>query len=282
MTVFPILLAVLSALLPVIAWYFILRRKNNQRILQRAIVTFIFAGCGALLFLSIKDPVQAFLVNHLHSLFVVLLLFGVCIEYFKNFIVRLTGIGFFKNMNDVLDLSFAAALGFTFFENTFYLSVAFEGKFPGVEGPVEMFKFFLLRVFFIPPVHLFCSGIFGYFYGLGLFSTDTLKAKNEGSFMYRLFTTLLFFIPAKIRYRSVKIAQGSALSVLCYGVFFLLLEKNFMVSDFIKLLNFPPLPVDEQLIPVIAFVFFKVGTIGLFSLMDKKRRWENQGLLKAE
>jgi hypothetical protein len=55
-----------------------------------------------------------------------------------------------------------------------------------------------------------------------------------------------------------------------------------MISDIWYLFGVPDIRVDEQLILLIAFVIFKVGTILFFNLMDKKRRWAARGLLLSK
>lgn len=272
--------ALVAAALPVIAWYFILRQKKHAKKLPHLFFTFVVAGGGAIIFHNFRPLLETYFgfdPQDFSTLFLLILAFGVVIEYYKNFVVRLTGIGYIKCIDDIIDLSFAAALGYNFFESYFYFFDMFAGNFPKMVGePVNMTKYFLLREFFIPPIHLFCSGLFGYFYGIGIFATDGLREKEQQAFFYRIFSILLFFLPAKRRFRAIKVLQGTVISVSIFGFFFFLLELDPQLSHLLKVMNLPLLPVDEQLMPLIAFGFFEIGTVYFFILMDKKRRWENQ------
>ncbi len=277
-----LLLAAVAAAFPVTVWYFVLRQKKHSQSKGRLLLTFLLAGGGAVAFWFARPIVFLWFDEaDIWKLFGILVTFGVVIEYFRNYIVRLTGVGFIKSIDDIIDLSFAAALGFTFFENFFYFSEMFTGQIDSLVGkPVTALKYFLLHELFIPPIHIFCTGIFGYFYGVGVFANDALREQNRKTFSYRLFAILLFFFPAKSRFKAVKIAQGTCVSALSFGIFFALLQHDPQVSDLIRALHLPALPmgIDEQLMPLIAFLFFKMGTVYFFLLMDKKRRWETQHL----
>ena len=178
-------------------------------------------------------------------------------------------------IDDVVDLSFAAALGFTFGENIFHFLTAFSRG----GNPVALLKFLLEREFFILPIHLVCSGFFGYFYGMGLFAGEEIRAKNAKSLLFRLLKKLLFFIPESRLFLSAKILQGTIVSVSVYAAFFVVVEREPTIGDFFALFGVERWVIDEKLLPLVAFLFFQIGTVVLFSLLDKKRRWHQQNLL---
>ncbi len=288
-------LSLIAAAFPVTVWYFVLRQKKHSQALGRLLFTFIVAGVGATGFWFLEPVVFEYLqAKDFALMFSLFIVFGVIIEYFRNYVVRITGVGYIKNIDDIIDLSFAAALGFTFFENFFYFYELFIGAIvtttasgetvPMIELPVTALKYFLLREFFIPPIHIFCTGLFGYFYGIAIFANDDLRKQQAKSLWYRLYATLLFFFPRKYRFKAVTIAQGTCLSALSFGVFFAILQHDPKVSDLLHSLSIPQLPggIDEQLMPLVAFFFFQAGTIYFFLLMDKKRRWDRLGYLPAK
>jgi RsiW-degrading membrane proteinase PrsW (M82 family) len=276
---FPVLLlAFVSATIPVLAWFSILGRKNKKGMWGRFLITFALSGIGGFIVSLFQNDIIEFFSYHSSLLFLVLLLIGASIEYFKNFIVRIIGSRFFQDIDDVIDLSFASALGFTFTENIVEFSITFSGNNPDVVGPIKMLKYFLIREFFILPIHLFTSGIFGYFYGVAIFASDTFKKQNMKNIFFRIPFSLFSFLPGET-FKIVKIFQGTILSIFLYGTFFMLYQQNPMVSDLLEILHLPKIPVDEQLIILIAFVFFKFGTVLFFTLMDRKRRLSSQGLL---
>lgn len=266
------------AILPTTLWYFILRRKGSEKIFGRFLLTFFFSGIGALLFLWADWKFVGDLKNTGFLLFFLFVLFGGIIEYYKNSIVRLCGTRFFRNIDDVLDLSFAAALGFAFFENCGVFLKAFLSE---EMGPVKLTKFLLFHGFFIIPIHLFCSGVFGYFYGIGLFAGDEIRQQNEHSVPFRLLSPLFSFLSPDSQFKATKILQGTVLSVLIYGIFYWFLQRDFHLSDFLSAFGFS-FQLDEQLIPFIALLYFQVGTLLFFTLMDKKRRWASRGLLLSK
>jgi len=286
-----LILAIISAIVPVVFWFFILRRKGKEKMISYFFLTFFLSGMGAVFIFYFEIPFQNFLKAKGLSLFAVFIILGTFIEYFKNIIVRISGFRYFKNIDDVMDLSFASALGFTFFENIFHFYMVFSGQDPEVIGPVKMVKYFLTREFFILPIHLFCSGIFGYFYAMGIFASRELQINNYKNFIFRLMHLFLrfFFIPKKRIFKVIKIMQGTIVSVFFYALFFTLLEYDPKFSDIARSTsmdfffdqNCNP-RVDERLMPIISFAFFKVGTVILFNLMDRKRRFDSRNMLKTQ
>lgn len=279
MNFLPYLFAAFAAALPLLAWYIILHRKQRSGMSKRFWMAFLLAALGAGIFFFWEDDFVEKMNTSTSMLLFSVLILGMAIEYFKNIIVRFTGIAYIKSIDDAIDLSFAAALGFTFAENIFHFGALLS---VGDMDPIPMLKLFLIREFFILPIHLFCSGIFGYFYGVGLFAGEELQEKNRKSFWFKFLSILLFFVPKKRRFRAVKILQGTLLSAIFYAIFFTFFWIDPKVSDLFRVLNLPEIPVDESLILLVAFGMFKFGTILFFSFMDKKRRWEKQGLLAEQ
>jgi hypothetical protein len=278
--------AVFSAIIPVVFWFIIVYRKKRKKLRSRFILTFILAGIGALAFYNYEKDFHIYLNDqgwHPIAYFIVL---GVLIEYFKNLVVRIVGIKYFKTIDDVIDLSFASALGFTFFENVVEFYLTYEGFNPDIQGPVQMLKYILVREFFILPIHLFCSGIFGYYYGIGLFGGKEVIAKNRKNFSYQLLYTFSLIIPTKNRFKTVKVMQGTMVSVFFYAFFFTILEIDPTVVDLLRIIKISTPQNDtgnfilnEKLMPAISFAFFEVGSLVLFNLLDRKRRYQSREML---
>lgn len=241
--------------------------------------SFFLAGIGALFFVFFFENHLAPLKNKLSLFFLLAFAFGISIEYYKNIVVRITGVRYIKNIDDVIDLSFASALGFSFVENIFYFTLLFSA--PDAD-PVSLVKIFFIREFFILPIHLFCSGLFGYFYGVGLFGGKEIQQKNRKSFLFLLFSLFLFFVPQKRRFKAVKILQGTLLSGSFYAMAFSFFTLDPHISKVFLWFGISNFPVDESLVILLAFLIFKLGTIVFFSLMDKKRRWERQGYFSEQ
>lgn len=275
----PSLLALVAAAIPLYAWYLIIHRKNREGMNSRFWLSFMLSGVGAFLFVFFLEEHFSFEEYSFPVFLILIFAFGIAIEYYKNFMVRISGVRYFKNVDDVIDLSFAAALGFSFVENVFHFTLLFADV---SSDPVNMVKIFLIREFFILPIHLFCSGIFGYFYGVGLFGGEELRKKNRNSFWFGVLSLLLFFVPQKRRFKAVKILQGTLFSGFFYALFFAFYQINPRISDVFGLFDIPTFGVDESLVILLAFIIFQAGTILFFSLMDKKRRWEDEGYFSEQ
>lgn len=244
-------LAFFTALLPVIFWYIIIMRDGRKNLqFFFAFVFFMAMGFAYLwkiyaesIFLDFSIPIL--------GIFFAFVLAGICIEYGKNIIVRFIGRNYFQSLDDVVDLSFATAIGFTFMENIILFYDLFLQPFDyGV--PVEILKFVLVQEFFVLPIHLFCSGIFGYYYGLSLFARPEVRKKWGKLFSF------------------ITIAKGTILSVIMYGLFYWVKEQDLRITDITKYFGYPNFPFDERLLPIISFFFFSAGTLTLFHLLERR------------
>ncbi len=277
MDLFRLISALLLSFLPVFFWMIVLNRKHRNGMHFFFGINFVLAALFSAVFhhfleFRIENIIQGDL-SFGFRVFASYLLMGICIEYGKNFIVRLTGHRYFRSIDDVLDLSFATALGFTFYQNFFHFHQVFAGDFPDIAGPVKILKEVIQSTFYILPIHLFCSGFFGYFYGLALFATDKLKDQDAAHSRVRL-----------LGHKTAKIIEGTFVSVLFYGVFFTILKLDPSIGDMMEILGFnrPILfgtEIDEKLMPLFSFFFFGLGTIILFQLLDKKREFSQKKLL---
>ena len=172
-----------------------------------------------------------------------------------------------------MDLSFATALGFVFYQHIFYFYGLFLGAYPDIQGPVKILKEILKSEFFILPIHLFCSGMFGYYYGVSLFATEKLKQSYwEGKKWQTVFP-----------FKTITILKGTLISIFFYGIFFTLLKFDPTIGDVNEALGLGRLvifgtEIDEKILPIFSFFFFGAGTVFLFQFMDQKREWETKDM----
>lgn len=273
-----VLIAVFLSFLPIFFWVIILSRKHRKNMLFFFLVAFVLSmGFSALFQHVLEGRLEGVLLAESISSLRFLgsyILLGMLIEYGKNFIVRLTGGKYFKTIDDVMDLSFATALGFTVYRNAFIFSLLLSGGIPDVIGPVKILKEILKNIFFVLPIHLFCSGIFGYFYGLSLFANEELKESHrEQSARYRM-----------VSFKTLKILKGTAISTIFYGIFFTILKLDPTIGDITEFFGFGRLiilgtEIDEKIMPLFSFLFFSLGTVFLFQFLDQKREYSQQNLL---
>src|SRR6185295_476958 len=171
--------------LPFAGWILIFSRKKEQS--WRVLALTFLAGIGSAVIMfayqyfweknldfgffeltpvNFQQNIGGWVRGKLLSVFLVALSIGFIEEYLKHWVVKKTDQRYFRAVNDIVILSIVAALGFAFTENLIYLfrelnASGFSGKF---------FSLFILRSLFVVFVHILCSGIYGYFYGVGYYA----------------------------------------------------------------------------------------------------------------
>lgn len=243
-----ITLSIIISFLPVFLWYLIIKRDNNVAITFFFWTVFSLTMIFAFVWKIYGEDVLMNYFKFKLDIIYIFLIIGVLIEYNKNLLVRFIGKNFFSSLNDVVDLSFATALGFTAMENIIVFYFLFSGDFE-YGASIEIIKNILTQILFILPVHLVASGVFGYYYGLSLFALP-----EERKYLGKI-------------YPYIQIFKGTIFSVVPYAIFFYLKEKDFTVHDLILIFGYD-VPLYEQLLPIISFLFFSVGTLFLFHKLD--------------
>lgn len=118
-------------------------------------------------------------------------LVGVIEEWSKHWVTRKSDPAYFTSVNDVMQLSIIAAIGFAFAENVVNPNyfIAFVTNYL-VESPSPQWGPFIGSVFgrsiITNMVHITCSGVLGYFYGLAFFAKPALeedRAKGKSHFI---------------------------------------------------------------------------------------------------
>lgn len=148
---------------------------------------------------------------------------GVIEEYMKNLVVRRADRGFFRNIDDAIEFSILAALGFSFFENILYLQAIW-----AAQGTETMFTSFLFRGVFSTFAHILFSGIFGYYYGLAYFAEPIWaeEQRNKRHPLVNFFHKVLHMKANRVF--SVEMhTLGLFLAVTLHASFNLLLEMGF-------------------------------------------------------
>ncbi len=181
------------AIMPVLIWlYLLLRQRHANKWL--ILITFIGGILAAVLVLvyqgywgdtinfiffkvdpvNFKENIYGIIGSRpILALFLSFIGVGVIEELGKFSIMRFINRRFFKSINDVIELAIVSALGFAFLENIIYFSAHW-----GQLSTGNFFIFALMRVSVVTMVHMLCSGIFGYYYGMGYFSSPMLKIQK--------------------------------------------------------------------------------------------------------
>lgn len=147
---------------------------------------------------------------------------GVIEEYMKHLVVRRADQGFFRNIDDAIEFSIIAALGFAFVENILYFYYIW--TYQGVEILMVSFVF---RAIFSTFAHILFSGIFGYYYGIAYFAEPIWsEEQRQGRHkVYDFFHKIMHFKGDRVFARE-KITEGLFLAVVLHGAFNILLEMN--------------------------------------------------------
>ena len=239
-----LLMCVLLAALPVAVWMAAFGLFRRQRLLP---VLAVFAGgsvagCFILayqyfwgtqfnfIFFSVQPQDFSSVIRGtdllsplLASLFVYLSV-GFLEEYGKHLVVRFSPRKLFTCVDDVIDFSIVAALGFSFLENIGYFLIAANNG-----GGTDLFALFVVRSLFVMFVHILCSGVYGYFYGLGYFATPLLEKQHAGA-RWRLFLPNILHKIFHFRKERVFADEMATFGLLCsmilHGLYDFLLHIN--------------------------------------------------------
>jgi RsiW-degrading membrane proteinase PrsW (M82 family) len=120
-----------------------------------------------------RTNIETIVVNALFATFVIFLGVGVMEEVAKFIIMRFINKNSFRSIDDVIQLAIASALGFAFFENVLYFANHYSQLSAG-----GFFGFALFRVTVVTMVHMLCSGVLGYYYGMAFFASPILMIQT--------------------------------------------------------------------------------------------------------
>lgn len=228
------------ALIPTIVWFLIFGPRHRGR--WGNIAATFFAGmlAGALilsyqffwgarfdLIFFVLEPsdfdsaIRVQIDSVLLSSLLVFLSVGFLEEYAKHWVVKKVDHNVFESIDDVIEFSIIGALGFAFLENVGYFFLLM------VRGDMDnLVTLFVVRSVFVVFIHILCSGIYGYFYGLGYFAKPVLSERvRKGK------TPLLpFFLHRLVNFRPTSIFRdematiGLLLAMSIHGAYDFLLE----------------------------------------------------------
>lgn len=254
-----ILLATLSAAIPVVIWIVLFLRQSNTS--KKLLALIFFAGTlVAPLMLGIQYFWTIFPQANLETLVTssisdsnlmfgaLFVLFGAMEEIFKHFAVRSIDkrTVAIQTVNDSLKLSILAALGFSFAENIYYMVSLFDSL-----TAVELIGMYIARSGITMLGHIIFSGIFGYYFGISKFAIDmTNEQKMLGKkSLAASIISKLFNVPLAEGFKEKTILKGLTLAILFHATF------NFLLHY-------------DQIIPVIIIV--ALGYLFLRFLLQRK------------
>jgi len=220
-------------------------RPQKQGLKFFFFLVFLMAFGFSYVFKNFIEPYIFLNLSSILGFLGILLIIGILIELGKNFIIRFVGHKYFHNIDDIIDLSFATALGFTFYENIHTFIPLFINNI-SFDIPISLLKEIIFQSFYVLPIHMFCSGVFGFYYGMAHFALPELHKP----YWY--------------------ILKGTIISSSFYGLFFSLKSLDWRVNDVLNFFGYPSFSMNESFFPVIGFVFSTFGIMYLFTLIESQ------------
>lgn len=240
--IFKVALSALLAIVPAAIWGYIFYRKQVGK-KSMAIATFVagaifvgplllykylwqfFPWINAFLYTnSFKDDLVGFSNIVLVPLNVLLtfLIVGVIEEVTKLWAVKFTDRGRICSIDDAIEMSVTAALGFAFTENILYFYNIMTTR-----GPENILLPFIFRSLFSTFAHIMFSGMLGYYYGLAHFAGPVLQDEQFKK-RWRIFRFLakIFHLKKDVSFHEEKLMEGLAIAVVLHALFNIFLEMN--------------------------------------------------------
>lgn len=234
----PVILYIISgvlAFIPAAIWLSIIFQRTKRRGIQ----ILIFVG-------SIFSVIPVFLLQYFLELFPQLdvlkfldsnfqdqnvqLIFlfisvGIVEEIVKQFLVRFIDRKYLliQTINESIQYSLVAALGFAFAENIFYIFSIYSQF-----GIQQLFVTYLFRAVFTTCAHMIFSGFFGYYYGIAKFSLNIVEQSRWLGKKQRVtrFLGNLLKISNYEAYKKLTVLKGLIIAIFLHAVFNLLLQFN--------------------------------------------------------
>lgn len=252
-------ISLIFAGIPAFIWLYILFNKKSR---SKKIVALVFGlGCLTAPFLlgiqfawekfpqfDLANFIETTVTTQSTRYIFLFVLFGAMEEIVKHYVIRSVDrrTVLIKTIGDAIRYSLAAALGFSFAENVYYLYQFWPQISMG-----ELLGMYIFRSVFTACAHMIFSGIFGYYYGIGKFSIDITKqhqltgeSKKTTKFIARIFNLSLSHA-----YEQEMILKGLFIAVTTHAFYNYLLQFNIVP-------------------PIIAFVV--IGYIYLQYLLSRK------------
>lgn len=221
------------ALIPILILVVIIAESYTKKI----IAVILAIGCVATNYIAdfkwiwdIKVPqfdlqsaIQTNVTSYLTATVLSLLLFVILEENTKLYVMRTIDKKtlYISRINDAIIYSVAAALGFSFGENIYYLFSAW----PLVETK-DLITMYVFRSIFVTGAHMTYSGIFGYYYGIGKFSMVINKQNVVEGTQDKItqIITKLFNLPPSEGYRQKTVLKGLLMAMTMHFSINLMLQ----------------------------------------------------------
>ncbi len=272
------------AIIPALIWaaLFMKKHKENRWLVFFTFLGGIFAAQLILLYkgywdssinlifakvtlVDFRSNISSMFVSTVLAAFVTFMGIGAMEEFFKFGVMKLIGKHFFRSIDDVISLAIISALGFSFYENMIYLN----GQW-GVLSTNGFIMLALTRATIVTMVHVLCSGVLGYYFGLAYFASPVLRlehAEKKHHPVLVFFKNILHMKKSHL-YHNEMITIGLVTAMLLHAVY------DFVLSSTI---NLSPLMISGTIL-----VYFFGGYYYLSYLIRQQKNKLQLGLLLKE
>lgn len=274
----------LIAIIPALIWaaLFIKKHRENRLLVFFTFFGGIFAAQLILLYkgywdttinlifakitlVDFRTNISSMFVSTVLAAFVTFLGIGAMEEFFKFGVMKFISKSFFRSIDDVITLAIVSALGFSFYENMIYFNSQW--------GAMSTSAFLMLaasRVTIVTMVHMLCSGVLGYYFGLAYFASPIMRLQHAEKKRHPIlifFKNLLHMKKSHL-YRNEMITIGLVLAMLLHAIY------DFVLSSTI---NLSPI-----LITLTVLLYFFGGYYFLSYLLKRKESRLQLGMLLNE
>jgi RsiW-degrading membrane proteinase PrsW (M82 family) len=225
------------SLVPILIWLYIFFRHQRENKLL-TVITFL-GGMLAVVPIFVLEVEILRIENWLIGTTSILLfgiLFknlwvGVYEEVAKHWIVKAVDRKLFRNIDDAIQLSIVAALGFAFLENTKYFYDIWNSSNPEIAA--DFWFVCIFRSIGSVFLHVLASGVFGYYYGLAHFAKPVLRDKlaQGKKFIFTKKMHRILHFKSETVFREEKILEGLIFAAGLHGLFDLMAEMSQHYAD---------------------------------------------------
>jgi RsiW-degrading membrane proteinase PrsW (M82 family) len=292
---FEAIFSILLVSVPIAVWIFIFTRKEKESKSVIALTFLVGMGSAMIMFLyqqfweqelnfgffelkpvNFQSNFAGMAQNQILSIFLVAISIGLIEEYLKHWVVKKADHNFFRSVDDVIELSIIAALGFAFLENIIYLFREI------LSGGIshQFFTLFFLRSLFVVFVHILCSGVYGYYYGVGYYAAPILEEeKHEGKteWIPHILHKLIHFKESRI-FHDEMVTLGLIISVAIHGLFDFFMSVNWTIGSITGITSLNHIGIHVIILPL----YLILGFGYLAHLLDKKEDHEKFGRLSMK
>ena len=241
------LITISLALIPSLIWaaLFLKKHRENKWLVFFTFMGGVFAAQLILLYkgywdttinlifakvtlVDFRSNLSVIIANTILASFATFLGIGAMEEFFKFWVMKFINRDFFRSIDDVIALAIISALGFSFYENFIY--------FNGQWSNLSTSGFLLLvasRVTIVTMVHMLCSGVLGYYFGLAHFASPILRMehKEKKRHPFLTFFNNVLHLRKSAMYHSEMMTIGLLLAMFLHAMYDFVLSSTINLSS---------------------------------------------------